>query len=262
MKLKLLLFTVLACTQLAFAQNDDFKNALAVPPAQDLLKHVYGDGDDDDDDDEYEYSSGNEIRIWGWSSDGKLAYSLDREIHVPMDFAQNWHYNNFYILDLVDDSYVEDIDMSHATDHDDGDGIAAHGSSEYGAEEELRQRKPSIINAMHMFKITRQGAELMPFPATINGVKYEAELSNIISQDNDYEQNVTQYTVNIIADGKRKVLGTFEIDGYDSIDNVHIAGYFYLPSANRIAVVLAEDDGRFGHISYVLTGCHLGVGFE
>ena len=187
-------------------------------------------------------------RIWGWSNNGKVAYSIETEVE-----GRGGQRINFVVLDLISD----DIDFELKLDSFD------HGDLTDEALYNLF--KTDISNALRKYSISGQRTDFLRFPIRKNDMVYESRIINVEQKKNDYafDNVVSKYTVSVTANGKSKTIGTFSpvntITGY-----VYVCGYILSPFENRALVVLAEEHWGFEgtELTYRFSGCHLGVGFN
>ena len=177
------------------------------------------------------------VRIWGWSANGKIAYSVEREMA-----GIGGQIIEFNVFDAVSDELVSNF-----------------------AIDSYEQDRISITNALRANNIVEGEISFQPFPIRKNNMEYICSITNITHQADDYgffNDNVTKYSVVVTANGKSKTLNTFAGGGLTR--QVYVCGYILSPFENRALVVLAEERFVFEgtELFYVFCGCHLGVGFN
>ena len=215
---------------------------LVLPPRVDLLQYV-------DSDSSSVKSNSRYARIWGWSEDGKIAYSVEGALNSETTFEIE-----FVVLDLVTDNVLFNF-----TVYD--NEWWAPGEAE--VEIMLNRRRPSILDAMKTHGIIEQRTDFMPFPFHRNGTVYDAQIVDIeygITEFWDFEVPV-KYSVLVTANGKGKTIGSFI--PYPWLGSVHVCGYFISPFEDRALAVVAEVLGQYQHggVLFKFSGFHLEKGF-
>ena len=187
-------------------------------------------------------------RIWGWSNDGKVAYSVERGIE-----GRGGQIIYFVILDSVSDSEVFKLIMD-SFDYNDVEDEALYNLSSV-----------HILNALMMHNIVRQETNFLPFPFRRNNTVYDCRITNVEYKDGEgfFDGGaVSRYNVLVTAGNKSKIINSFTPVGRTGF--VYVCGYFLSPFENRALVVVAEE--RWGHegteLDYRLSGCHLEAGFN
>ena len=192
-----------------------------------------------------------DVRIWGWSRNGKVAYSTEYE------WSEIFQNINFFILDLISDKILFQFHLGYK----DEDYGQVRDEALYDANRTL------ILNALRTHNIIRHDlierqTEFLQFPFRRNNVLYDCRLINIVYVETEYGQNnLSRYAVSVIANEKRKIIGNFTTQPL--VDEVYVKGYFLSPFENRIMVAAAEMSGyQYGPRGYRFMGCHLEVGFK
>ena len=193
-----------------------------------------------------------ETRIWGWSNNGKVAYSIETIVE-----GRGGQVIDFVIMDTVTDKTVFELRMD-SFDHGEDDG--ATGEALY------RLYRASIINALNTHTIIRGPAAFLPFPINRNNMTYNAGIVDIQYKNDEYgffDRVVTKYSVTVTANNRTKTISIFtpvraSVTGY-----VYMCGYFLSPFENRALVVTAEEAWVFEgtELFYRFAGCHLEAGF-
>ncbi|GBU27672.1 hypothetical protein R84B8_01209 [Treponema sp. R8-4-B8] len=216
---------------------------LKIPPIVDLLKVTVGG-----------WGYRPDIRIWGWSKTGKVAYSRE-----AVGGYTGYMAIKFIVFDFVNDKVLINIEA------DADEVVGDNGGWESITSEYLfNYIKDKITNAMKAHSIVEQYAEFMPFPIKRNGMEYSVAISDIVSGEDMWGKiPIKKYTVSITANGKKKTIFTGE---NTRVSKVHVCGYFLSPFENRALIVLAEQTppGFEGDVDiyYVFSGCHLETGFK
>jgi hypothetical protein len=192
-----------------------------------------------------------DVRIWGWSNNGKVAYS------TLYEWSEIIPSINFVILDLVSDRVLFKLRMST---YDENFELRLRD------EDIFNMNRTVILNALQTHNIIlhnriEQKTEFLQFPIRRNNLIYECQVINTeYGKNNNGENGVLGYSVMVTVNNKRKIIGNF-IPPF--VDEINIKGYFLSPFENRIAVVVAEWGWyQYGAREYRFTGCHLDVGFE
>jgi len=230
MKLKYILpvFFIFVSIHLS-AQN------LTIPPYIDLFQYLKKDS---------KFGQTNptnfpEMRIWGWSPDGKVAYS--QEIYGE---GSGMIHISFRVFDFISDKVLYEFNIPP-----DDISIA-----------ELYNRSGNEIKAaISKNKIAERQVDYMQFPIRKGSFVYSG---NVIKTFDD-DHNLKNYRVVIDRNsGKQKtIIAEDAFPGFEY--NAGIAGYFLSPFENRALIVIAKEVYVFEctGISYVFSGCHLETGF-
>ena len=227
-----------------FSVNALWAQNIALPSKVDLFQYSASSSG-------YDLTGKPDARIWGWSRDGKIAYSLE-----SINSFSGMLAGSFIIFDAISDEIVVEL-VKSADDFHSGEDLY---NNEYMA---------SISNAIRTHNIvTGQRHDFLPFPIRKNNMAYDCQISNLVYGNHEYgffdNRFISNYDVVIMANGKRKVIGN-----YASMDvgpgALYICGYLLSPYEERALVVVAEESYSFegeSGLRYRLNGCHLGVGFN
>ena len=192
-----------------------------------------------------------DARIWGWSNNGKVAYSIETAVE-----GRGGQVIDFVILDTITDKALFELRMD-SFDH--GEDDDATGEALY------RLYRADILNALNTHNIIQGAAVFFPFPINRNNTAYNANIAGIEYKSDEYgffDRVVTKYNVTVTANNKTKTISVFT-PVRSVTANVYICGYFLSPFENRALVVTAEEAWVFEgtELFYRFAGCHLGVGF-
>jgi len=185
-------------------------------------------------------------RIWGFSEDGKIAFSIET-MHPAVG-----QIIIFTIFDLVTNNNVFELIT----------GQHIHGSM--GRDEALYNLYvTAILDALEIHNIINKNTEFLPFPFRINDIVYNIQIINVEyeqdSSDRGFDYVVSKYTVLLTANDKERIIANINISGSTTF-NVYISGFFLSPFENRVMLVVAEigffhGEGRV--IGYRFIGFHL-----
>jgi len=200
---------------------------------------------------EYDLTEKPVVRIWGWSRDGKIAYSLESVGSFTGILT-----GSFIIFDTITDMIVVELEQI---------------AEDYISSEDLYNNAylTDISNEMKKNNIvTGQKYDFLRFPISKNNLVYDCQITDIAFGDHEYgffnNKFVSNYNVLVTANGKRKVIGNYVSSG-PGPGTVYICGYFLSPFEERALVIVAEESYTFegeSSLKYRLNGCHLGVGFN
>ena len=192
-----------------------------------------------------------DVRIWGWSRDGKIAYSIEKE-----NPGVGGQVIDFIILNLINDSVVFNLEMEG---YDDTSGLYIPVEALYN------MHRVVISNALRTHNIAGGRNDFLRFPFRRNDIMYNSQITGIqrLTSEFGFGNVVSRYTVLVTADNRRKVISNLNVINSETFE-VYIAGYFLSPFENRILVVIAEEHWVWGDgaITYRFSGCNLGVGFN
>ena len=195
----------------------------------------------------YQFST-PDARIWGWSNNGKVAYSIEREIE-----GRGGQQIDFVIFDLISDLVVIEIKMD-SENHD-------------GARDEVLYNlfKNNILNALKTSNIIDEKVDFLRFPIARNNITYNGHIIDIEYKKGEiaFDNVVSKYKVSVTANNNRKIINSFNPirneTGY-----VYVCGYFLSPFENRALIIVAEESWGFEgtELFFRFGGCHLGTGFN
>jgi len=205
----------------------------------------------------FQYNKGSDSRLyglpsarmWGWSSNGKAAYSIERAVD-----GRGGQIILFVILDTITDKAVYELEIDSFNFADiENEGL-------------YNILKIEILNALKEHNITDERTQFQPFPFKRNNIEYNAHVADVEYKDDEYgffEKVVTKYKVSVTADKKKKVISD-SVPERSLTSNVSVCGYFLSPYENRALIVTAEEAFVFEgtELFYQFAGCHLGSGFK
>ena len=203
-----------------------------------------------------EYSPSNEsgFRFWGWSKDGKVAYSYD--FSDGGETASNVRIFNFF-----DNTEILDKSFSQTYYYEAGNDL-----------DENNKKNEMIINYNAFFLefsnackangIELVQAEYRQLPIVHNNKTYKVVMEIGKRVLNAWDPDflvVDNYRIFVDTDGKRKVVREAE-DEYPAF-NIFLLGYFISPFENRALLVMGKHIiGGYVWASFV--GCDLNSGFD
>ena len=192
-----------------------------------------------------------DVRMWGWSRDGKVAYSIEKE-----NEGIGGKIIDFFILNLINDRVIFNLEM---IGYDDMSGLYIPVEALYNL------HRITISNALRTHNIAGERNDFLRFPFRRNNIEYNSQITGIERRSSEFGFGnvVSRYTVLVTADNRRKVIANFNVVNSETFE-VYLAGYFLSPFENRILVVIAEEHWVWGDgaITYRFSGCNLGVGFN
>ncbi len=198
-----------------------------------------------------------EFRLWGWSRNGKVAYSIEQERDGIMD-----GYVEYYIMDMITDEIVFQLRISPS-------------NKNTAIEDLYYKEQEKILKSINDHNIETYQSDCLPFPIQKGDFEYYCFINEETAfQDTNLYgfgyRPIVKYDIIINRNGKNKTIKTVT----NERSSTRIAGYFMSPFENRALVVTIEgyflpEITSYGNISgykvqysYVFSGCHLGVGFE
>jgi hypothetical protein len=204
------------------------------------------------------FSSRYDFRIWGWSKDGKVAYS-----YTEFNDGAGWETKYFYILDFIDDKFLwknslDDYEGKQMI-YTEGEGSAEGPVIDY---DELYRE---FMNVCKNHKIELSQAEFKKLPIMLNNKVYNVIVEQNKRNDSDeygYD-TIESYKIVVETGGKSKLIneGTFS---EPTIFDVFSLGYFISPFENRALIVIGRHIRHWEGTNndYILLGCHLDTGFN
>jgi hypothetical protein len=194
-----------------------------------------------------------DIRIWGWSKNGKAAYS-------------SYRYHEREILTVFIFDTVNDITVWQKSLEVD--------CIEYDERLDVWNGK-SYTEFIRDFRIVcgQNGIEFVQTPFMQVPVRHNDQTVNIIVEKNitppDLSQraeygggSIANYRIAAESQGRRKIIHekSFAAYAYD----VNVYGYFIDPFNDRALIVIGEyaDGWEESVVTFSFVGCHLSVGFK
>ncbi len=177
------------------------------------------------------------IRLWGWSRNGKVAYSIEGEMDGTGDY-----YNEFFIMDMITDEIIFQFD----------DAI----SYVFGPP----KLKEAIANTMRVHGIESVQSDFLSFPFRKDNFEYDCFVkTEYLPGSEELYDSPEKYDVVVSRNGKNKIIRT---NSNPTAFLFGVCGYFMSPFENRVLIVTYNHYLTHGYAAYILSGCHLGVGFE
>jgi hypothetical protein len=223
----------------SFGKNIIYAQNIELPEKIDLFQYVVPN------DDIYGFP---DVRIWGWSTNGKTAYSVERNIEGRGGVSIQ-----FIIFDLVEDT----IDFEINVDSND------YNLDDYGGNTIMylyNLNSEDINNAIRKNNIVYKKNIYSPLPGKIKNADYSC-YSNIENEkEPEFYDKIKGYSIIVNRNNKSKtVKNTMDVEAL----SVYICGYFKSPFEDRILIVTAEEKWGFEgtELYYYFVGCHLERGF-
>jgi len=211
----------------------------------------------------YWFSSRNNFRLWGWSRDGKVAYSFADNWDGP-----GWISTEVYILNINDNKVlwknsVVDNGEGREMIHSEGKGYDEEGPiidyeaffSEF--------RNICANNRIEFVQTEYKKLPIIHNNRTFNIIK---EINKRKNPEYDYE-TIENYKIIIEAQGRRKVINEDSFSGSGSnrniIFNIFSLGYFISPFENRALIIIGRHIYHYEGTNndFILIGFHLETGF-
>jgi hypothetical protein len=193
----------------------------------------------------------SDIRIWGWSTDGKIAYSNQREHEGSVITV--------FIFDIINDKIVWQNSLYLSDIYFSNDYFVIYTNFIINYKNICDQY--GIIFIQTEFK----GLPIKHNNQIINIIvgKKETSLSLVELEDLlQYGGRIESYRVIAENQGKQKFIHERVFDIY--ANDVFVCGYFISPFEDRALIVI----GEYAHVweesavVFSLIGCHLKVGFR
>jgi hypothetical protein len=189
---------------------------------------------------EYSPSESN-YRFWGWSKDGKVAYTYDiADGGVTTTYAT--------IFNFVKDKAT--WSKNGLLDYDDNGNVLP--PSEVFLQE---FRNACIKNEIEFVQ-----AKYRKLPIVHNNKTYKVVLELAKVEREDGPEVVDNYRILAYTDGKRKVVHKAKDEEYDTY-NIFLLGYFISPFENKVLFVMGSHIIG-GHVFTFFVGCDLDGGFD
>jgi len=188
-------------------------------------------------------------RIWGWSTNGRVAYSIEGGINSEAGYQID-----FVIFDLVANNTLFNLTVFSGPANDWLEGEVL-----------FYAYKTPILNALRTYEIIEQRTDFFPFPLIKNNIAYYANIVDVeYGEDEQWllGDTILRYTLLITADAGKQTIDTFT--PFLWLFDVDVCGYFLSPFENIILVIIAEDLGQYLHggILYRFVGFHLEENFH
>ena len=197
------------------------------------------------------------FRIWGWSRDGKMAYSRE----LWRDDTDTCYNICFYIFDFINDENILTINID--TDKENSVILAYIANLE------------SIRKTMEYYKIieNERQIDLLQFPIRKNNILYESKVTWVSAGYHTHFNEDTgewwsmefdeYYNVDIIIsrNNQTKIINTYKGITPGGIGySIEVGGYLLSPFENRALIFIFH--GSMNLDNYDLSGCHLDIGFR
>ncbi|MDR0447303.1 MAG: hypothetical protein LBH07_01395 [Treponema sp.] len=209
-----------------------------------------------------------ESRIWGWSGNGKVAYSTEAFTDGRGGFVIE-----FIIFDLTSDRKLFELRIDsydHYNEESDNHNWDSFKNNSAAVEDLYTLFSADILNALRIHNIIAgQKTDFLSLPFRKNNMVYNSRIIAVEHRKDEsglglaFDDIVSRYTVLVTADSKRKIIGNFNPVNSMTF-HVYVCGYILSPFENRALLILAEEYWGFEgtELAYRLSGCHLGVGFN
>jgi hypothetical protein len=189
------------------------------------------------------------IRIWGWASDGKVAYSSEHMVE-----GRGGIEIQYCIFDFITDEIISTINIDSFSYNIDETGDELIFSL-------YNIKKEEIIELMVIHSIIKSQAPFLPFPIQKGNNRYNYYLDIEYEETPEFYDAIKNYSIIIESNRKRKTIKT--INNVTAL-SIYCCGYFMSPFESRALIVLAEEQWGFEGVElvYFFSGCNLNVGFN
>jgi hypothetical protein len=204
------------------------------------------------------FSSRYDFRIWGWSKDGKVAYS-----YTEFQDGAGWETKYFYILNFIDDEIIwkysiDDYEGKQML-YTEGEGSAEGPPIDYDS---LYRRYMNICKDEGIEFIQ---AEFKKIPIMHNNKVYNVVVDqNKRNDSDDYGYDtVKNYKIVVETQGKSKVINE-DTFSEPVVFDIFSLGYFISPLENRSLIIVGRHIRHWEGTNndYIFVGCHLDIGFK
>ena len=197
----------------------------------------------------------NSVMIWGWSLDGKVAFSTD---NTMSEFSPH---SNFVVFDLISNNVVFESRMDFFLHEVEDSGI---WDTDWNRDTVLFDSNITIIlNALETYGIIDKQSELLRFPLTRDGIVYDIQVIDIEHGDDSLDHSILSYSLLITTNNKKNVIDNLIPPPRGLVGEVFVAGYFLSPFENRIVIVVAELSWfQHGHRGLRFISSYLESDFE
>ncbi|MBN1500045.1 MAG: hypothetical protein JW982_07820 [Spirochaetes bacterium] len=246
---KLIVFCLTVLISILSASADD----IFFPEQLDLFKYCVPPGTEYGHSKMYESIYGfPQFRLFGWSHDGKIAYSTETAID-----GRGGVIFSYVIQDLKTDRIVWKFD-DDSFDWEDNYSESVKPVAEISFDLRLK-----ILKKVFREKnIVQSKSRFNKMPVIYKENVYNCDLIIKINENDTYGFQNMDYKVLIRRnDGKSKILADQK---NVRADRIYICGWFESPYEKRAAVVIAEEKYVFegNELFYSILGCNLIAGFK
>jgi hypothetical protein len=217
------------------------------PPSQNFSEYL-----------DYERRTFSEIKIWGWSRDGKVAYSN----FITLEASDL----DVIIFDIINDTVLWRNRLDLFNDphpHEDGYDWFKGKFYLYFIND---FKNVCVQNGIEFIQTEFKNIPIKHDNQTVNIIleKNESPLSSFERENMAIFGKYESYKIIATHQGKQKIIKEKSFTGTIYADDVFICGYFLSPFENRALIVI----GEFAHswegsdVTYTFAGCHLSMGFR
>ncbi|HCL79394.1 MAG TPA: hypothetical protein DIC53_05425 [Synergistaceae bacterium] len=247
----LILLTVLTLAVLACSAG---ASALDLPEADDPFRLTIPEGT------EYEKPFGAiygfpDVRLWGWSKDGKAALSVVHEV------AGRGGFEIYYVIqDMVSDKVLWTLDDDTYNWENEGADVEGFDSDRIAALSYKRNRA-AVDGALQQYAIQGETNPFLAFPMEWNEWTYTPDISIVEEKEPQFYDDIASYTVSLARSGGKTKKIAFVDD--TASKNVYVCAHTLSPFEDRVLVVIAEERFVFEgtELFYSFVGCDLKKGF-
>ncbi len=187
----------------------------SLPPVIDLSQHIDIAG------------QANDFRIWGWSKNGKVAFS-----YTHAYLGTGGTNVGFYIMDMINNNIVYEYFR----------GLNVRGGSNYEPgttpEDVYHIEQETLLNTMEEYEIELFQSKFVPFPIQKNNAEYTCFTKiEYFDKDDFYGTHVKQYIM-IGKNGSNRIMEMIEEQTW--YPEIFVLGCFISPFENRALIVTTQ----------------------
>lgn len=232
--LALLIFTISANSQ-----------DLSIPEPMDLFKYSVPEGT------EYGFSKPYKsiygfpvVRIWGWSKNGKMAYSIEKSIEGKGGFLIE-----YIILDFSKNKNVWRMS-------DDSNDYAEYSEEKPFSDFSYKNKKKKMMKAFGNYGIIMSKDSFNKLPIQLDNKTYDFSLNIKNEKKAEFYDTISEYSVIAKNGNKTK---TIKREKKVKALSIFLCGYFKSPYENKAVIVTAEEQFVFEgtELFYSFTGFDL-----
>ncbi len=190
------------------------------------------------------------FRLWGWSPNGMIAYSIERGVEGRGGVLVEYVIQS---LESDDRLWTATYDSLAWDDPEPADGDFSALA--------FARIKDFWLGKLAYYGIVQSATEFREWPLYASGHVYAATIDLVREKEPDFRDAVASYAVLVSRDGRRgKVIRR---EPWPRALAVFVCGYFKSPYEDRIAVITAEERFVFEgtELFYEVSGCDLTKGF-
>ena len=193
-----------------------------------------------------------QFTLWGWSDDGKIAFSITRNID-----GRGGTIVSYFIQDLITDETL----WKYEDDSFDWEGEYS-GPIESVIKMSFERQIQNLESTFSKFRIIQIDTEYKKMPIILNDHTIQSDIEKKLIGKNEIGLSEIEYQIAAKReDGKSKII---KEKAKKTLENIYICGWFMSPYGNRSAIIIAEEEFVFEgtELFYSVIGCNLNIGFK